>query len=338
MSFDDPPAFCCCEFIDRKGQRSHLSDCSYLDKYFLAFCSRKPCLAELLADLDDRLRLPRYNGAVHVGIDGLVPAIALPFLASFGARGPFHAALIVATVPIALALVHRASLRARRRSRFFVSWTLCSVVYGHAAFTLRIGEQVSFGWWLTATACWGFAIVCAVEARAAVSHPRASRRGGGVGGDGSGDEEAGAPARATEAADASSVRCALCGERVAGYDHHCIWIDACIGRPNLRHFLRGLLGMIAGTTVQAGACVALATGRYAEHAAGGSARGPWGLEAVLALYALLTAAGVSWLLATMAVLLARGITAHEARRLRRQGKPLPAMRGSLGPLIAALIH
>ena len=25
------------------------------------------------------------------------------------------------------------------------------------------------------------------------------------------------------------TRCKLCGRHVAGYDHHCLWIDACVG-------------------------------------------------------------------------------------------------------------
>ena len=24
-------------------------------------------------------------------------------------------------------------------------------------------------------------------------------------------------------------KCALCGARVEGFDHHCVWVDACVG-------------------------------------------------------------------------------------------------------------
>ena len=55
-------------------------------------------------------------------------------------------------------------------------------------------------------------------------------------------------------------------------------------------------------------------------------RGVWGVEAVLALYAAVIVVGMLALLASLALNLARGITAHDARQRSRRGQPLPPLR------------
>ena len=85
------PAFCCCEFVDRRGRRSHLSDAGACDACFNAIANGTPQpLRELLADLDDRLRLPMWGGALYLGVEGLVPFVAVPLLGKIAARSLVH--------------------------------------------------------------------------------------------------------------------------------------------------------------------------------------------------------------------------------------------------------
>ena len=165
----DEPMFCCCEFIDRHGKRTHLMDASSCDDLCVGCLTCSPLGAsQILADADDRLRLPQYNGAVHVGFDGALPALLLPLLAATAARSPQHAIAVCVLLPPALMFVHRQTLRTRRRPRFFVGWTFCSFVYGNLYFTLAVGEHFSFGYWLVCAALHLAAVACASSTRGAL--------------------------------------------------------------------------------------------------------------------------------------------------------------------------
>eukprot|EP00966_Prymnesium_polylepis_P309046 7141349-Prymnesium_polylepis.2 len=74
MAVDEPPLFCCCQFVDRHGRTAHLLDMSFCDPYSAcACCCDNNVLRECAADLDDRLRLPQYNGAIYLGVEGALP-------------------------------------------------------------------------------------------------------------------------------------------------------------------------------------------------------------------------------------------------------------------------
>ena len=127
---DGRPLFCCCEFIDRHGKRSHLMDLSASDGLAesVMTCTPQP-LRQVIADLDDRIRMPNYNGAVHLGFDGLLAVIAVPVLWLVATGGSSQAFFVfVALLPL-LAFMHDAALVARRRSRFFCAWTTTSFAF-----------------------------------------------------------------------------------------------------------------------------------------------------------------------------------------------------------------
>ena len=42
----------------------------------------------------------------------------------------------------------------------------------------------------------------------------------------------------------SSRHCQFCGKCVAGFDHHCKWLNTCIGRENYRYFFGTVTGVI----------------------------------------------------------------------------------------------
>ena len=110
----------------------------------LLTCTPLP-LRKVLADLDDRIRMPNYNGAIHVGFDGLLAIVAVPMLCAIAMRGPLCATLVFAALLPMLTLLHHASLRARRRSRFFAAWAVVSFVYVRVATALFRARALPFG-------------------------------------------------------------------------------------------------------------------------------------------------------------------------------------------------
>jgi hypothetical protein len=110
------------------------------------------------------------------------------------------------------------------------------------------------------------------------------------------------------------VRCAFCGRSVAGYDHHCVWLDACIGAHNIGVFTRGLLALLGGLLVEGTLFAARALQRRR-----------WGIDAVLAVYATVLCVALLALLCTLALNRARGLTAYEVRWRRRRAEPIPPL-------------
>ena len=308
------PAFCCCEFVDRRGRRSHLSDAGACDACCNAIVSGTPQpLRELLADLDDRLRLPMWGGALYLGVEGLVPFVAVPLLGKIAARSLVHTCVVFAAAPAVLAAYHHVALRFRRRSRFFVAFSLFSLVYMHFLFTTRVAdsEDVWFGWWVASTVGHATAVVCAIDARR--PPPTAE------------DE----PLQAAEEAGLLAMPRGeelLFGRGVVGYDHHCIWIDACVGAHNRRQFLRGLLAFLVAAGVSLPPTARQLGRRHGDFAALLAANASC-FELVWVAYAALAWLAVAALVVDQAQLIARGVTSYEARCLRRSGKPLPPWPG-----------
>lgn len=337
----EPPLFCCCQFIDRHGKTAHLLDLSCCDQVPNRCCSGQAAqvLTELLSDLDDRLRLPQYNGAVYLGIEGIIPVVTLPLLASIAQGGPVRTVALLLLLPVLLSVMHHQALRRRRRSRFFVTWCGASLVYGHGAFTLIVAEHVHFAWWLGTTILHVLAFFSASSAREppppAEIAPVAEAPGEGEVvalaadcSDGAGSAESDDPSStgaATSQGDAPKastaqergVYCPLCGVLVPGYDHHCIWLDACIGAHNRSYFLRGIVFSLVAMSAQT-----------AITAQRGIGRGRWCIELVLASYGAVLVAAAASLLLQQTWLLAHGITAYEAKMHRRRGTRLPPFVGT----------
>ena len=354
---DSAPALCCCAFVDRHGRDAHLADASYLDGYLAGAVPGSQLCAQLCADLDDRIRLPMHSGAVYLGVEGVLPLVVLPVLGAAACRSLYAAAALLILVPAALMLAHDLAWRRRRRSLLFVS-SLCTAVGGtYLAFTLRLAQHVWFGWWLLTT----LGLAAAFLSAATVRHPppatAAERRrgepwdglgeertplhareggeggeGGGEGGEGSegggeggeggegggeggeGGEGGGEGGGEAAGGEDGAVRCALCDTELAGFDHHCVWVDACVASHNHHAFLGGVLCLLVG----------------AAPAGISSAQRVQTVPSVELFVA--AAAAVAWLLGGALLLaqassIARGLTGHEARRLRRRGAALPPCGG-----------
>lgn len=249
-----------------------------------------------------------------------------------------------------------------RSSLLFVSTASVVVALAYASFTLRVAEHVWFGWWVVVTVALGIALESARTVRRAPlsgrsvpgHHAKLQRareavaaadgscpevvendndnggENGGGGGSGEGDGEGD---------DDDVFECALCGVAVRGYDHHCVWLDACVGAHNVDSFLIGLLALLCFSGV-GGALAAQrvpsppppllprptgsGSARLGGVAIGAVAASP---ELLLVVGAALTWLAIGALLVAQASGIARGVTGHEARRMRRRGERLPPCGG-----------
>ncbi len=161
--------FCCCEYTDRHGQRAHLSDAAVCDA--CAHCKMPSC-EQLAADVDDRVRMPMYGGAVHLGLGGALPLIAIPLLHLHAAKSAAHAlgvtAVHAAAWAAACGVVPRL-IAERLGARFSPCWAAGVFFHSYAVFTLYIGEHLWFGSWLLVTA---LILGAALHAHAAISPPK----------------------------------------------------------------------------------------------------------------------------------------------------------------------
>lgn len=117
--------------------------------------------------------------------------------------------------------------------------------------------------------------------------------------------------------------CPACGFCVARFDHHCLWLNGCVGGANLRWFLLFLMCnvLLSAYGVYAGVCTL-------HHTVGGASCGAPTWTALLSRYAaaqpalsqlvLFTAMAMAAMLALLLQhvwLLARGLTSYEIGKL-----------------------
>ena len=133
---DDGDPLCCCEYIDRNGERSHLCglfcDCEDLDAAFDSWIRgvqvSESRYKRIWAAIDDRLRLPWKGGAEKGSLD-LVMAPGLLWV-TLTASKPGPGAFAVAHLAL-IGLVwifHRKILRFRPRSKFFAAFSLSELL------------------------------------------------------------------------------------------------------------------------------------------------------------------------------------------------------------------
>ena len=164
-------------------------------------------LRELLVDLDDRLRLLMWGGALYLGVEGLVPFVAVPLL-ELAMRSLTHTRIFRGSASGARRLPPRAALAALTllcRVQLVFAALPCTSCSRRASplrgCVVRLVGRVDRR---HATA-----VVCAIDARR--PPPTAE------------DE----PLQAAEGLLATPRGEELLFSRgVVGYDHHCIWIDA----------------------------------------------------------------------------------------------------------------
>ncbi|XP_050035934.1 palmitoyltransferase ZDHHC23 isoform X1 [Dermacentor andersoni] len=263
MHDDDP--LCCCEYISEVGERSHilacLCDCEALDTAFdrLLKCRRVPAPHwSLVKDtVMDRIRVPWLGGAKRVETDVISPIILLPSALLLACHSWTMLMITFSALPFALFFIHRRCSRNRTRTKFFLSWTVSSLVVLLGVFQLEVVPylEILFSENTVLMLAVGFTCLCAYLVHNCppdVLAPSITAEPVGKSAEATACSVS-VPYTETEDSKCSVCQvvqpprcshCHLCGRCFLKRDHHCVWLDTCIGEKNHRAFILGLVGLL----------------------------------------------------------------------------------------------
>ncbi|XP_017530445.1 palmitoyltransferase ZDHHC23 [Manis javanica] len=285
---------CCCEYVDRNGEKNHvaacLCDCQDLDEgceRWVTCKSVQPETCERIMDtISDRLRIPWLRGAKKVNISILPPLILLPVFLRVASWHFLLGAVVLTSLPVLALWYYYLTHRRKEQTLFFLSLGLFSLGYMYYVFLQEVVPKGRVGpAQLALLTCGLFLILLALYRakknpgylRSAASSDKSqsssqtecpssegqektkgfpsaealgslSNRALKAELQGSPKTLAGSPTRAKDdwCAKCQLVRparawhCRICGICVKRMDHHCVWINSCVGESNHQAFILAL--------------------------------------------------------------------------------------------------
>ncbi|KAM9826930.1 palmitoyltransferase ZDHHC23-B [Neosynchiropus ocellatus] len=272
---EEDETLCCCEYLNRRGERSHVAacccDCEDLDEACDRLFKNEPQKPETLsrvADVvTDRLRVPwLWGGARKVELSVVPPLVILPALLHLAALHLLLGVLVLTALPGLLLWYYYFTHRKKGRTLFFLSLALFSLVYMYYLFISEVVPRGGIGQAQVALVSVGVLLTLAALVLT-------KREPGTVGPDqelvhstvtyyslssDTENKDVTVTGRAESPDDRRSwcstcrvVRppraghCRICGVCVLRLDHHCVWINSCVGQRNHRSFLATLVLFLA---------------------------------------------------------------------------------------------
>ncbi|KAJ8010742.1 hypothetical protein DPEC_G00078320 [Dallia pectoralis] len=281
---DEP--LCCCEYVDRLGNRSHVAacccDCEDLDEACDRWLKKEPqktdSLSRLVAVVADRLRVPWFwGGAWRIDLSVLPPLLLLPVFLHIAALHFLLGIVVLTTLPVLVLWYYYVTHRKKGRTLFFLSLALFSLGYMYYLFVTEVFLRGDVGLTQLCTVTIGLALTLASLVRtkrepgyvwlhSASPHstvtyhnPRPDRDPAHTGHDGaimanrgSASEKLGQGVEQRETGwswcsvcmvdrPPRAGHCRICGICVLRLDHHCVWINNCVGQANHCSFLLTLI-------------------------------------------------------------------------------------------------
>ncbi|XP_008301865.1 palmitoyltransferase ZDHHC23-B isoform X1 [Stegastes partitus] len=277
---------CCCEYVNRHGERSHVAacccDCEDLDDACDRFMKReaqKPeSLSQVAAVVTDRIRVPwLWGGARKLELSIIPPLILLPALLHLAALHFMLGLVVLTALPVLVLWYYYFTHRKKGRTLFFLSLALFSLAYMYYLFITEVVPSgdvgllpvvlVSVGVVLTLLALVHTkrdpgivrpnqeAVHSTVTYYAPLVDRDPSLNGGRQDVTMTVSNRSGSPEQA-EVKESSrknwcpvcrvvrpprAGHCRICGVCVLRLDHHCVWINSCVGQANHRSFLLTLV-------------------------------------------------------------------------------------------------
>ncbi|GAB1602411.1 palmitoyltransferase ZDHHC23-like isoform X1 [Argonauta hians] len=273
----DETVLCCCEYINQRGERSHIlgccCDCEDLDKAFdsCLCCKEIPSdtMNNLIATVSDRCRFPWCcgHGAIQVRLDVIAPVIVVPSCILISTIGPTTTIITLIAMPIIMFVCYQMWRRhhANTRTKFFSSWANISILLSYIVFqTLVVGFRKILLWefllFFTAFLSMLYCLYLTKKQPGIVVKSNLTN---------STETESAShyihmdssimiPAKDVTWIDSRPIEglylvtwcgfcntrkpprsghCYVCGCCISLRDHHCVWINNCIGANNHRVFL-----------------------------------------------------------------------------------------------------
>ncbi|KAL6464075.1 hypothetical protein MHYP_G00284660 [Metynnis hypsauchen] len=262
---DDP--FCCCGDIDQ--QREYCCcDCEELDNACERLIQRdsknEDFLSRLLSVLSDRLGLQCSPlGSLRIELSVLPPMLLLPVLLQVAALHCVLGVVVLTALPGLVLWYYYMTHRKKRQTLFFLSLALFSLAYMYYLFITEIVPRgdVSYQQVVTATTGMILMLISLVRTKQGPGYVRADNRHNNntsanqrklCNQDSAHCNGVSQSDRAVEkkrkwcsicrlVRPSRAGHCRICGVCVLRMDHHCVWINCCVGQDNHRHFLLTLL-------------------------------------------------------------------------------------------------
>ncbi|XP_069045974.1 palmitoyltransferase ZDHHC23-B isoform X2 [Lepisosteus oculatus] len=268
-------ALCCCEYVNREGERSHLlaccCDCEDLDQACDRWLRGKPvgsdAVSRVLGVVSDRLRVPWASGARKLDLTVVPPLALLPVSLHVAALHVLLGLAVLTALPVLVLWYYYVTHRKKGRTLFFLSLGLFSLAYMYFLFLTEIVPRGGAGPLQLAAVTAGVLLTLLALARTK-RDPGYLRPAPGAGTDpppGSNGTRRdvlladGAPPSSSGGGRAADrlrrnwcpacrlVRppraghCRICAACVRRLDHHCVWINSCVGQANHHCFLLTIL-------------------------------------------------------------------------------------------------
>ncbi|XP_011307762.1 palmitoyltransferase ZDHHC23 [Fopius arisanus] len=181
------------------------------------------------------------SGTKQISIDATIPLISLPVLTLIAAQTIYLTIIVFVVTPIIIYHLHHNFLRFLPRSKFFLMWTITSVVMLMIIFELCVvplleivvEENYVFMAGVVGGIFCGFKTK--VKSDSAVQTDNLTHESEVV----KASEEICLMCK--KPPPARTYHCRTCQTCVAGREYHCRWLDCCIGSNNLRWYLGCLL-------------------------------------------------------------------------------------------------
>ncbi|XP_040553851.1 palmitoyltransferase ZDHHC23 isoform X4 [Gallus gallus] len=278
---------CCCEYVDRRGERNHLAacccDCEELDEScdrWLTCRSLPPGALERIADtVADRCRVPWFAGAVKINVSLVPPMVLLPVFLHIAALHFLLGLVVLTSLPAVVLWYYYLTHRRKERTLFFLSLGLFSLGYMYYVFLQEVVPRGHVGYSQVVLLTCGLILMLVALSRAkkdpgylpistSVDKPSqqafpsksvrgssnglhgAAAGGHSVNGETKGYSRVLAEEREGVKMDwcvkcqlvrpARAGHCRLCGRCVRRLDHHCVWINSCVGEQNHQAFILAL--------------------------------------------------------------------------------------------------
>ncbi|KAM9552759.1 palmitoyltransferase ZDHHC23-B-like isoform 1-T1 [Salvelinus alpinus] len=165
---DEP--LCCCEFVDRQGERSHVAacccDCEDLDDACDRWLKKEPqkadSLSRLVTMVSDRLRVPWFwGGARRVDLSVLPPLLLLPVLLHIAALHFLLGMVVLTALPVLVLWYYYVTHCKKGRTLFFLSLALFSLGYMYYLFLTEVFPRGGVGLTQLGTVTLGVALTLA---------------------------------------------------------------------------------------------------------------------------------------------------------------------------------
>ncbi|XP_056603149.1 palmitoyltransferase ZDHHC23-A isoform X1 [Triplophysa dalaica] len=264
---DDP--LCCCGDIDQQRENC-CCDCEELDnacERLLRGETDKPdIISRFISLFADRLGLPCCAiGPVRLELSVLPPMVLLPGLLRVAAINCLLGVVILTALPGLVFWYYYVTHRRKRRTQFFLSLALFSLAYMYYLFLTEILPRgdVSKLQLVTATTSMVLMLISLVHTKRGPGFVRSQAQGVELDScstaNSKNSHQDSSPSNKISQSNGvieekerwcpvcrlvrppRAGHCRICGTCVLRMDHHCIWINSCVGQANHRQFLLTLL-------------------------------------------------------------------------------------------------